>query len=721
MKIQAKVLSTTFRNHDNGWSVIKVENTKNKLAMVAVGNLPPLDAGEFLDIEGEWFLHPRFGKQLQIKSYKMVIPEDGEALIKYLSGGMFPGIGLTTATRIVDMFGDETLDILDTQSEKLSQVKGLSGKRLQKFIIAWQEAKNSRETFLFLHEHNIIGSLAAKIWQNLGHETKNILSDNPYIISNDISFSAFSKADLMAKNLDLDPLSHNRFAAAMLYTLRKESQRNGHTYLPMDQCFAKSCSAMNLPINEDVEENMQLALETAVKNVQIIRHPQGLSFPEIFEAESTIANWIQNAAEKPVPELIETEVLQKHIDSFMQRQDIDLDPLQMEAIINAMQKNLLVITGGPGTGKTTSLRGILHLADLCKLDVSLAAPTGRAARRMSEITDRDAMTLHKLLTLNPDADSFKYEPMTTLESDILIVDEFSMVDTWLTYALIKALGPKTRLVIIGDHDQLPSIGPGNILRELLSHEQVPSVELTQVYRQKGVSDIVENAHRINAGKMPHLEHGTNFHHASVGDSIEALRNLKRIVSSTGKKLVEGEIQVLTPMHRMELGTQALNKHLQNWLNPHGEKIKIQGQDWRIGDKVMQLKNDYEHDIFNGDMGTILRYNAKSKKMTVVFEHKTVILENKNLQDLTLAYACTVHKSQGSEYDGVVIVLDYAHFNMLQRNLLYTAVTRAKEHVWIISVPGALETAVRTQRINRRYTRLAILLSSTDDFMDWMDS
>ena len=722
MILTGQIRNVTFRNAENGWTVLRLETAKPKSITTVVGTFPPLEPGESVEIDGEWIEHSKFGKQFQAKSYQSVIPESGEALIVYLSSGLFHGIGPVTARKIVDHFGEQTLQILDTHPERLKQVHGFSGKRLEDFRKSWKEMRESRETLLFLYSHQITGSTALKLWKQYRTNTLAIISENPYILAEEVWGIGFTRADEIALKLGIPRDSYQRLRAGIRFTMTKAATQ-GHTYLPRQALLEQAQEVLRIPPDDDTAERLFFSLEGLVNDQELDQQKEDIWIPALRRAEESISHWMRACLEKKSTGHAPAE-LERALHEFEVAQKIRYAPEQFQGICEAVTSPIYVLTGGPGTGKTTTLRGILHLLDLRGVRVQLAAPTGRAARRMAELTGKEASTLHRLLEIDPSTRRFVRNGDHPLECDWVVVDEFSMVDTWIAAALIQALSPTTHLLLVGDQDQLPSIGPGSILRELLSCERIPSMRLTQIFRQDGGSDIAENAHRINQGQKPNLVNGTHFHYLQAPNPDEAMQIILRLASQTIPSLLHSrgseEIQVLTPMHKGPLGTQALNSKLQAALNPTNHEVSLNGTRWRMGDRVMQLKNDYERGIFNGDIGFIVRLDAEEQALDVNFEGRRVTLPVESLSDLGHAYACTVHKSQGSEYRAVIIVLDAGHYTMLQRNLLYTAVTRAKGGVWIVATPTALDQAIRNNRLMKRYTRLAQGIQAGGEFMEWMN-
>lgn len=723
MQIEGTLKTVTYHNAQNGFSVLRFDVQGESGTVTVTGNFPELQPGETVRLEGEWSSHPKFGRQFTATHCEPVIPSGGAGLVSYLASGLFKGIGKTTATRLVELFGEQTLVILDRHPDALKgAIKGFTGKRLEAFLESWKAMRESRETLLFLYGHQITGSVAMRLWRQYGLATIDTIQRNPYILCQEVWGIGFTRADDIAHKLGIPRDSHGRLLAGLFYALEKASHE-GHTFLPKPRLLEVTVELLRIGNDEDVYDRLLLCLEGLLADGQLLAHADGIWLPALFRAEDAVSRFVREALvakpkkhKGPSPEELLAE--------FATTKGLQYSAEQSAGICAALDNRLFILTGGPGTGKTTTLQGILHLCDARKETVLLAAPTGRAARRMSELCRREASTLHRLLEINPNTRSFERHEQHPLEADVVVVDEFSMVDTWICAALIRALPPGTRLLLIGDHDQLPSVGPGSILRELLSCSKVPCMRLTRIYRQSGGSDIAENAHRINQGHRPDLHNGSHFHFVPFSEPAEALWHLDRLVRDeiAGRHEYSAvrDMQVLTPMHRGPLGTQALNAHLQKMLNDRLGGFSLFGTHWKQGDRVMQLKNNYEKNIFNGDTGFVLLADKEQQRLEIDFDGRRIALEGPELDQLALAYACTVHKSQGSEYAAVIVVLDPTHHVMLQRNLLYTAVTRAKGQVYILAGPGALDTALRNNRTQRRYTRLADSIRAGESFLQWLE-
>lgn len=714
MKLSGTVHNQTFRNASSGWTVLKLDCLELKCLITVVGNFPDLGKGESIVIEGDWIEHAKFGKQFQATSCSIQEITAESSLVPYLSSGLFPGIGAKTAELIVQKFAENTLYTLDNEPEKLSCIRGLKGKKLAKIIEAWREQRDSRATMLFLHSHQIHGGMALKLWKHYGIHTEAVLRENPYILAQEVWGIGFLRADTIALKIGFAKDSHFRIRAGIVYALERAMQQ-GHCYLPKQILMQQTMELLALQ-GEDAWEQIPLCLEDLIDDRSLENRHERIWIPALALAEESIAQWVKGAIQKQVQSDRTNWEFALH--DFESKQNLQYAPEQFEGICQAVSCAFFLLTGGPGTGKTTTLKGILHLLDSKKSKVLLAAPTGRAAKRMTELTGKESVTLHRLLEIEPGSRRFMRNRERPLDAAWVIVDECSMVDTWMMSALMQSLSPNTHLILIGDPDQLPAIGPGNVLSELLSCTQVPAMRLQKIFRQQGESDIAENAHRINAGQKPNLIHGTHFHYKQANSPENALQDILELAQQITH--ARTELQVLTPMHRGTLGTQTLNTHLQELLNPNQRSYTLDQRKWRIGDRVMQLKNDYERNIFNGDIGFVHSVDMDSKTLTIAIDQRNIQIPEEAISDLSLAYACTVHKSQGSEYKYVIVALESNHASMLQRNLIYTAITRAKGQVWIVATPSALDQAIRNNRQTKRYTDLAKSIGASSTFMQWLE-
>ena len=679
-----------------------------KAPVVVTGTFPDLGSGEKLQMEGEWGNHPKYGKQFKCTSFTVAVTES-ENIAEYLSSGIFKGIGPKTAEAIVKVFGDDTADILDNHPEifRKAKIKGLPAKKVEAVLAAWQLNRHSRETMLFLYGHGIAGSVAKRLWNQYGAETIAKITENPYLLCEEVWGVGFLKADEIAMKVGIPKDSPKRLQSALMYVLQESSFNEGHVYLPKDTLLEKTFRILRIPMeDDDAAYGLIQQFDNLCERERIRRVDDDCFYPPLFRAEQSIAdNILYRLAGNALP----TAGFERSLMDWEHQHKFAFDPIQRKAIEMALAYRISIITGGPGTGKTTILKGILHLAQKMDESVFLAAPTGRAAKRMSDLCGIKARTIHRMLEMDPVTKKFNRNIENKLPCDLLIVDEFSMVDTWLAAALFEAIHARTRIVLVGDADQLPSVGPGNVLNDLIRCPRIPTTRLQHIFRQAGGNDIADKAAKINQGIVPSPIDGPNFHFIPFEEPEQAKSILADLLTTGIRSKIQidqkTDLQILTPMRKGPLGVFELNTFLQNLVNPGITRHKIMGVAWSDGDRVMQIKNNYDKNVFNGDIGIIFKVHKGDDKVTVFYDDKTVEYEGDELEQLSLAYASTIHKSQGSEYPAVIVILDSSHYMMLQRNLLYTAITRAKGHVWVLSAPGAFATAVRNNRSVRRFTRL----------------
>ncbi len=679
-----------------------------KAPVVVTGTFPDLGSGEKLQMEGEWGNHPKYGRQFKCTSFTIAVTES-ENIAEYLSSGLFKGIGPKTAEAIVKVFGDDTADILDNHPEifRKAKIKGLPAKKVEAFLAAWQLNRHSRETMLFLYGHGIAGSVAKRLWNQYGQETIAKITENPYLLCEEVWGVGFLKADEIAMKVGIPKDSPKRLQSALMYVLQESSFNEGHVYLPKGTLLEKTFRLLRIPMeDDDAVYGLIQQFDYLCERERIRRVDDDCFYPPLFRAEQSIAdNILYRLAGNALP----TAGFERSLMDWEHQHKFAFDPIQRKAIEMALAYRISIITGGPGTGKTTILKGILHLAQKMDESVFLAAPTGRAAKRMSDLCGIKARTIHRMLEMDPVTKKFNKNIENKLPCDLLIVDEFSMVDTWLAAALFEAIHARTRIVLVGDADQLPSVGPGNVLNDLIRCPRIPTTRLQHIFRQAGGNDIADKAAKINQGIVPSPIDGPNFHFIPFEEPEQAKSILADLLATGIRSKIQidqkTDLQILTPMRKGPLGVFELNTFLQNLVNPGITRHKIMGVAWSDGDRVMQIKNNYDKNVFNGDIGIIFKVHKGDDKVTVFYDDKTVEYEGDELEQLSLAYASTIHKSQGSEYPAVVVILDSSHYMMLQRNLLYTAITRAKGHVWVLSAPGAFATAVRNNRSVRRFTRL----------------
>ena len=734
-----------YRNEENGYSILSVNS--DGLDYVLVGTFPYISEGDFIEASGRDVEHPIYGDQIQVESYELKAPEDTASMERYLGSGAIRGVGTALAARIVRRFKADTFRIIEEEPERLAEVKGISEKMAQAISEQMESKKEMRQAMMFLQEYGISMSLALKIYNEYGSRMYSIIKENPYRLADDIQGVGFKMADEIAQKVGIFTDSDFRIRSGIYYTLL-QSVANGHTYLPQEELLVSASELLHVDPAVMEKHLTDLQME---KKIVVKVNEEKLLKPE--EDDSTPASHHVYASQYYYTELNtarmlhdlnlrgaepETEI-RKKLEKICEEERIEPDELQIRAVVEAVNSGLLIITGGPGTGKTTTINTIIRYFEQEEMEILLAAPTGRAAKRMTEATGYEARTIHRLLELtgvpSDDKDTsgmhFERNEENPLDADAIIIDEMSMVDIYLMHALLRAVNPGTRLILVGDTNQLPSVGPGNVLRDLIASGAFDVVQLTRIFRQAAESDIIVNAHRINDGeRIPLGKRSKDFlfiRREQPDAIISAMLTLVREKLPNYVHADMFDIQIMTPMRKGALGVERLNTILQSFLNPKDPskpEKEVGGTIYRVGDKVMQIKNNYQIEwetrdrygipvdsgagVFNGDIGIIREINTFVEELTVEFdEGKMVDYSFKQLEELELAYAITIHKSQGSEYPAVVIPVYSGPRMLMTRNLIYTAVTRARACVCLVGIPEMLQAMVDNEVEQRRYTGLKI--------------
>lgn len=719
--IEGEVIRITFENAMTGYRVLKVNVSGRFEPLAVVGILPPVHIGGRVRAHGMIVVDPKFGEQLQAVGLTELAPNTRKGIANYLGSGLIPGVGAATAQRIVDTFGDATLKVLDETPERLREVGRLGAKRIASIAGAWNDQRAVREVMVFLQAHGASTSLATRIWKRYGSRSIHVVSSDPYRLAIEVKGVGFKTADKIAQSIGIASDSPRRIEAGVLHIVG-ETADVGHTFIPKGELIERAAAMLGLPADRSFDFAIS---ELRAAGLIVVEATSDSS--DFTEGDIVFARELHEAEERAAKQIVALSAARAEplgnaaaaIAAFEAKSKMPLAVQQRAAIEAVAESPVVVITGGPGVGKTTIVRALVDIFSRAGLTMALAAPTGRAAKRMADATGREAMTLHRLLEFDPKSSTFKRSAARPIEVGALIVDESSMIDLPMFDALTQAIASGVRLVLVGDVDQLPSVGPGAVLHDVIASRAVPCVRLTQIFRQAAESMIVRNAHRVHSGEIPvgadAAEDGADFF-VIERDDPEAARDViidlvtRRIPRKFGFEPVR-DIQVLTPMHRGPCGAIALNDALQAVLNSEGASVSKGERTLRVGDKVMQLRNDYDRAVWNGDLGVITSIDGAERSMTIGFETagdeaRQVSYDAKAFDDVALAYACTVHKSQGSEYPAVVIPLLSSHFVMLSRKLLYTAITRGKRLVVLVVDRRALPLAVGEVKNAERYTRMA---------------
>lgn len=720
-----------YQNSDNGYTVMTLVAEGEEVT--CVGMCKGLGQGENISAEGEYIEHPVYGRQFKIQTYETVAPTDRAGMERYLGSGAIRGVGEALAARIVKKFGDDTFRIIEEEPERLAEVKGISERKAQEIAVQMEEKKDLREALVYLQQYGISNTLAVKIYNTYGMEMYSVMRENPYRLAEDVSGVGFRIADEIAGRIGIHTDSDYRIRSGILYTLL-QAVGEGHCFLPLELLLRRAAELLGVS-----EENIRPQVDNLIMDRKLVAKGDAVFAAAYYYAELNCANMLRNlnipmleAENLPAQDM----AIRKRLERMAENLSMELDELQLKAVEESIKNGLFILSGGPGTGKTTTINMIIRYFESEGMDIFLAAPTGRAAKRMTEATGFEAKTIHRLLELNSalsDDDTrranFERNQENPLEADVVIIDEMSMVDIQLFQALLKAILPGTRLILVGDVDQLPSVGPGQVLRDLMNSEAFPMVTLEKIFRQAGESDIVVNAHRINKGEQIALDNKSrDFFLLERNDVNVIYKHMIQLIREMLPKYVNAtpfDIQVLTPMRKGSLGCETLNGILQRYLNPadpHKKEHSYGNVVFREGDKVMQIKNNYQLEweivgrynipidkgmgVFNGDMGRVMEINETMSTLLVEFDDgRRVNYPFSGLEELELSYAITIHKSQGSEYPAVILPLLGGPRMLFNRNLLYTGITRARNCVTILGSSETVRNMIDNVSENRRYTAL----------------
>lgn len=754
MRIRGVVERITYQNPENGYTVLKCAVKNYSDLVTVVGNLLDVNVGSVLLVDGNWKIDSKYGRQFLAESWEETMPATVFGIEKYLGSGLIKGVGPKFAKRIVQKFGTETIEVIESDEKRLLEVEGIGKKRIRMIHESWEKQKEIKNIMLFLQDHGVSTAFAGKIYRQYGNESIQIVKENPFRLADDIWGIGFRTADGIAQKLGFEKDDFARIRSGIMYTLSALADE-GHVYAEREQLIKKAVELLEADemciagAIEKMRENKDLICEVwreenrssaggdssslggsgGSENLGLGDLKEAIYLPPFYYAETGVASRLRRLTQTPANDRLWTSLMEARqktgnpdlsvdVKKIQERVHMEYDEVQTEAIRQSAVSKVMVLTGGPGTGKTTTTQGIITAFQSFGLKILLAAPTGRAAKRMTEATGLEAKTIHRLLECKP-PEGYQKNEENPLEGDVLIVDECSMIDIVLMNSLLKAIPLGMRLILVGDIDQLPSVGAGNVLRDIMDSGTVPVIRLTRIFRQALSSRIITNAHRINQGQMPDISNGadTDFFFTSKEEPEEAAEEIVKLVKTKLPKyyaVAPSQIQVLTPMQRGVVGAGKLNLMLQEALNPQGDQLFRSGYAYRINDKVMQIRNNYEKEVFNGDIGLIVSVDMQNRVLSVNFDGRIVSYESTELDEIVHAYATTIHKAQGSEYPIVVMPVLMSHFVMLQRNLIYTGITRAKKVLVIVGTKKALAYAVRNVTVTKRNTHLKMRLRESGE-------
>jgi len=702
--VDGVVESIIYRSEETGYTVCTVKAPGHKDNITVVGNCAAVWVGETLKAKGKWIRHQQHGFQFQAESITCVAPVTNAGIEKYLGSGMIRGIGKVMAGRLVKKFGENALNIIEKESQRLQEVEGIGPVRRKMIKESWNEQKTIRDIMIFLQSHGVGTAQSTRIFKHYGSEAIALITADPYRLCRDIWGIGFKTADSVATSIGIPRDSEMRARAGIVHVLLTMTEE-GHCFCPAEELIEYSQKLLEIP-----ETVLRSALEHEIGRNTLVREMDRVFPANLHNAELCVANKIRKLQKTPLgfPPII----ADKAVDWAEKNMKIRFAPMQAEALKMALSEKVSIITGGPGVGKTTIIRALVDVFKARNLRVALAAPTGRAAKRMEEATGQGASTLHRMLKYIPTTGFFEHGTAHQLDDDVFILDEVSMVDILLMAAFMNSIPDRSCLVLVGDVDQLPSVGPGNVLRDLINSNAIQFQKLETIFRQQAGGWIVQNAHRINHGEfleMPEDSENSDFFFVETPDPEHAIKTMLELVTTRIPKRFNfdpmNDIQVLTPMRRNQLGSENLNAVLQEALNPSGPSIPRFGRNYRVGDRIMQIRNNYDKEVFNGDIGRIVHLDSEEQQLTVNFDGRQILYEFSELDELIHAYACSIHKSQGSEYPAVVILITTQHYKLLQRNLLYTALTRGRKLVCIVGSKKAIHIAIKNNEIHLRRTAL----------------
>ncbi len=720
VELEGQIHKIKYSSNETGYSVLSMHINGYKNPVTVVGNIVSPSPGEILQISGKWSTHPKFGKQFKAEAYTIKNPVSIQGIKNFLGAGLIKGIGPKMADRIVEKFGEKSLEIIDYQPEELQKIDGIGPKRVSQIKEAWDEQKHIRDLMIFLQAYDIGSGSAIRIFKRYGQGAISVLKKNPYKLASEVFGIGFRTADHIAEKLGFEKNSPVRVEAGIIFILNKLSEE-GHVYYPFEKLTEKCREILRV-----TAETIKTAIDTLGLKGDVIIDSTFIKSEESGIDNKSVYLKKYHIAEKGIAENLMRVYSAKHLSGnvnivkalkWVQSEiNITLAEKQILAVKTAVQSRLMIITGGPGTGKTTVINAIIRILKELNLKILLAAPTGRAANRMSETTSHPAKTIHRALEYTPNQGSFRRNRENPLDTDILILDEASMIDTQLMNSLLEAVPDRAAVIMVGDTNQLPSVGAGNVLGDIIESGKFPFVELDEIFRQAGGSNIILNAHRVNRGFMPEFDNQneqTDFYFIEQDDPERVLDIILELVA---KRIPDRfsfdpfhDIQVISPMHKGIIGTENLNRALQDSLNPAESKLIKGFKSFRINDRVIQRKNNYEKEVYNGDTGRITDIDPENQKINILFDQKEIEYEYNEMDELTLAYAISVHKSQGSEYPAVILPLLTQHYIMLQRNLIYTAITRGKSLVVVTGSKKAFEIGIKNDRIIKRYTHLSRMI------------